>query len=114
MKTQYLEIVTTDVDAVCAAYSQVHNVAFGDSDPHLGGARTATLPDGGMVGIRAPMHEAENTVVRPYILVDNIEAAVKAAEAAGAQIALPPMALGDHGTCAIYIQGEMELGLWQL
>ncbi|MBT6211199.1 MAG: hypothetical protein HOI35_14430 [Woeseia sp.] len=35
----------------------------------------------GLVGVREPMHEDEEPVVRPYWLVDDIEAAVEAATA---------------------------------
>jgi len=43
MKIQYLEIVTKEVDAVCAAYTSAHKVQFGEPDARLGNARTATL-----------------------------------------------------------------------
>ncbi len=59
MQIHYLEIVTKEVDAVCAAYAAVNGVQFGEPDAGLGNARTAALPDGGMVGVRAPMHDAE-------------------------------------------------------
>lgn len=114
MQVQYLEIVTPEVDAMCATYSQMLGVTFGEPDAGLGNARTAVLTNGGMIGIRAPMIEAEEPVVRPYYLVDDIEAAVKAAEASGAQIAHPPMEIPGHGTFAIYIQGGNHHGLWQL
>ena len=60
------------------------------------------------------MHEAEETVVRPYWLVGDIEAAVAAAAAAGGEVAHPPMEIPGHGTFAIYIQGGIHHGLWQL
>jgi predicted enzyme related to lactoylglutathione lyase len=114
MRIHYLEIVTKDVDATCKLYSGVHGVTFGDADQSLGGARTAQLADGGMLGIRAPMHEGENSVTRAYMLVEDIEAAVAAAKDSGAEIAVPPMQLPGHGTCAIYVRGGVEAGLWQL
>jgi hypothetical protein len=43
VKVQYLEGVTKDVDAVCAAYSSAHNAKFGQPIAGLGSARTATL-----------------------------------------------------------------------
>jgi hypothetical protein len=43
VKVQYLEVVTKDVDAVCAAYSSAHNAKFGQPIAGLGNARTATL-----------------------------------------------------------------------
>jgi predicted enzyme related to lactoylglutathione lyase len=113
MQVYYLEIVTKDVDAVCEAYAQLHSVTFGEGDPTLGGARTAPLPDGGMLGVRAPLHETEEPVVRPYLLVDDIEAAVAAAVEHGGEIAHPPSELPGHGVFAIYIQGAIHHGLWQ-
>jgi len=114
MQIQYLEIVTPDVDAVCATYEQLHGVSFGEPEAGLGNARTATLANGGMIGVRAPMHEAEEPVVRPYLLVDDIEAAAKAAAATGGEIAHPPLELPGYGTFAIYIEGGIHHGLWQM
>ncbi|MEM9703405.1 MAG: hydroxylase [Planctomycetota bacterium] len=114
MNVQYLEIVTPDEAAVRQQYEAVHGLAFGEPDAGLGGARTAELGDGAMIGIRGPMHAGEKPVVRPYVLVEDIAAAVKAAEEAGGTVAVPPMALPGHGTCAIVIQGEIECGLWQV
>lgn len=114
MHIYYLEIVTPNVDGICAHYSELHGVSFGDPDPNLGGARTGKFSAGGVIGIRAPLRETETPVVRPYVLVDDIAASVAAAANAGGAIALPPMELPGHGTCAIVIQGGIECGLWQL
>jgi predicted enzyme related to lactoylglutathione lyase len=113
MQIQYLEIVTPDVDAVCASYERLGGVTFGEPVAELGNARTAALAAGGRIGVRAPMRETEEPVVRPYLRVDDIAAAVEAAAAGGAEIALPPMGLPGQGTCAIYIQGGIQHGLWQ-
>jgi predicted enzyme related to lactoylglutathione lyase len=109
----YLEIVTREVDAVCAAYEAGTGVRFGTPDAGLGHARTATMPGGGLVGVRAPLRETEGPVVRPYWLVNDIEAAVASAVQAGGQIAVPPMEIPGHGTFAIYLQGGIDHGLWQ-
>ena len=114
MQIHYLEIVTTDVDAVCRTYAQIHGVTFRDADEHLGGARTAILAGGGMLGVRPPLRDTETPVVRPYILVSDIQAAVDTAAESGAEVALPPMELPGHGTCAIVIHGGIESGLWQI
>ena len=114
MKIHYLEIVTKEVDAVCAAYTAALGVHFGRPDAGLGNARTAALPGGGLVGVRAPMRESEEPVVRPYWLVDDIETAVAAAVEAGGEVAHPPLEIPGHGTFAIYIQGGIHHGLWQL
>ena len=114
MHIQYLEIATANVDAVCATYSRLHGIAFGDNDPSLGGARTGALAGGGRIGVRAPMHESEQPVIRPYTLVENIDESVAVAADAGAEVALPPTPLPGHGTCAILVQGGVQIGLWQL
>ena len=114
MQVHYLEVVTKDVGAVCAGYSAANGMQFGAPVAGLGNARTAALPGGGVVGVRAPMRESEESVVRPYWLVDDIQSAVAAAQASGGVVAHPPMEIPGHGTFAIYIQGGVEHGLWQL
>ncbi len=113
MLIQYLEIVTPDVDATVSALSAVHGVSFGEPIAGFGNARTASLDGGGMLGVRAPMAEHETPIVRPYVLVDDIAASVKAAADAGAEIAMPAMEIPGHGQFAIYILGGVHHGLWQ-
>ncbi len=114
MKIQYLEIVTKEVDAVCAAYAATNGVKFGEPDAGLGNARTAALAGGWLVGVRSPLRETEEPVVRPYWLVQNIKSAVAAVVQAGGEVAVPPMEIPGHGTFAIYLQGGNDHGLWQL
>lgn len=113
MKLHYLEIVTPDVDGVCAAYEGSHAASFGAPDPLLGGARTAQLPDGATLGVRGPLRDTERPIVRPYWLVTDIAGALDAVKAAGGFVALPSMEIPGKGTIAIYIQGGAEHGLWQ-
>jgi predicted enzyme related to lactoylglutathione lyase len=114
MKVHYLEIVASDVDGVCAAYEAANDIKFGSADPLLGGARTASLSDGSTIGVRGPLRDTEEPVVRPYWLVDDIEAALNAASKKGAFVAHPPLEIPGKGTFAIYIQGDVDHGLWQL
>jgi predicted enzyme related to lactoylglutathione lyase len=113
VQIHYLEIVTDAVDAVCAGYEAATGAEFGSAEPGLGGARTAPLLGGGMVGVRAPMRKSETPVARPYWLVDDITSALEAAVEAGAEVAHPVMKIPGHGTFPIYIQGGTEQGLWQ-
>jgi predicted enzyme related to lactoylglutathione lyase len=114
MRIQYLEIVTKDVDAVCAAYAAMNGVQFGESVAGFGNARTASLAGGGLVGVRAPLRETEDPVVRPYWLVEDIEVAVAAVVEAGGQVAVPPTEMPGHGMFAIYLHGGNDHGLWQI
>jgi predicted enzyme related to lactoylglutathione lyase len=110
----YLEIVTPDVDAVCAAYTAANGLEFGAPDARLGNARTAPLPGGGLVGVRAPLRDTEQPIVRPYWLVDDIDAALAAAVRAGGIVAHPPLEIPGHGKFAIYFAGGVDHGLWEL
>lgn len=113
MQVHYLEMVCRDVAAQVAVLERVHGLSFGSPVADLGQARTAQLPDGRLIGVRAPLADHEQPIVRTYIAVEDINAAVKEAEAAGAVIAYPPTQQGDTGTWAIYILGELQMGLWQ-
>ncbi len=114
MKLHYLEIVTSDVEAVCIAHEAAHGIQFGSADSVLGGARTAQLPDGSLIGVRGPLRDTEAPIVRPYWLVADIEAALETAVRQGAFIALGPLVIPGKGTIAIYLQGGVDHGLWQL
>jgi predicted enzyme related to lactoylglutathione lyase len=113
-QVHYLEIVTPEVDAMCGTLEKLHGVSFSDPAAELGNARTAALEGGGRIAVRAPMREDEEPVVRPYVLVEDIESAVEEARAAGAEIAIPLMEIPNHGKIAIYIQGGIQHGLWQI
>ena len=113
MKIRYLEIVTPEADALCRQYSAIYGIHFSEPDASLGGARTAKLDGGGLVGIRGPLRDTETPVVRPYVLVDDIKAAVESAAEAGAEIAMPPTEIPKHGAFAVVIHGGIECGFWQ-
>ena len=113
LKVLYLEIVTSTIDETCEALEKIHGVAFGEAVAEFGNARTARLKGGGRIGVRAPMRATEEPVVRPYLAVDDIHAAVGAAADAGAEIALPPTEIPGQGSFAIYLLGGIQHGLWQ-
>lgn len=113
MRVHYLEIVTPDVDSTCDTLEKMHGVKFSDAVAELGNARTATLEGGGRIGVRAPMHEMERSVVRPYLRVDDLAEAMETAKAAGAQIAIESMEIPGGGKIGIYFLGGIEHGLWE-
>ena len=113
VRVHYLEIVCQDVDAQCAALERIHGLSFGPAVADLGQARVAETPGGSLLGVRAPLAEHEQPIIRTYLAVDDIAKAVEEAEAAGAVIAYPPTRQGDTGTWAIYFLGDVQIGLWQ-
>ena len=113
MSLHYLEIVSNDAGSLIELYQRVHGISFGPPDPHLGQARVATQADGALIGIRRPLAAHEQPIVRTYLAVDDIERAVREAEAAGAITAYAPTRQGQRGTFAILIHGDVQHGLWQ-
>jgi len=110
----YLEIVTPDVESACHLYGKAYGWSFQAMGSELGNSFVATLPDGVLCGIRAPMNDQEKPIVRTYLRVTDIATAVQEAEQLGAQIILEPMEIPGHGTIAIYLAGGIEQGLWQV
>ncbi len=113
MHVYYLEIVTDDLDTTCAIYQNIYGVTFSEPDPMLGNARTAAMKHGGLIGIRLPLSDTEQPVVRPYYLVEDIEQAYQVALDSGAKEAHPPLEIPGIGTFAIYEVGGNQLSLWQ-
>lgn len=113
VRVHYLEIVSRDVAAQCSALERVHGLSFGPPMADLGQARVAEAADGSRIGVRAPLAEHEQPIVRTYLEVEDIAAADSEAEAAGAVIAYPPTRQEDTGTWAIYFLGDVQIGLWQ-
>lgn len=113
MRVHYLEIVCHDAAAQCEALERVHGLSFGPAVADLGQARVAEAPNGGLIGVRAPLAQHEQPIIRTYLEVEDIARTVEDAEAAGAVIAYPPTRQGNTGTWAIYILGDVQIGLWQ-
>ncbi|MCA9753430.1 MAG: hypothetical protein KC591_14645 [Gemmatimonadetes bacterium] len=113
MRVHYIEIVCRDVAAERAVLERVHGLSFGAAVEDLGGAQVASAPEGTQIGIRAPLGEHEQPIIRTYVEVDDIARAIEAAQAAGAVVAYPPTKQGDTGTWAIYVVGDVQHGLWQ-
>ena len=113
IRIEFLEIVTSDMEATCAMLEELHGVTLGAPDAALGNARTAPLRGGGRISVRAPMRADEEPTVRPYVLVDDIEAAVTAAEASGGTIAMAATPLPGGGKFAIFFLGGIQHALWQ-
>lgn len=110
----YLEIGTPDMDQLCASYTKSLGLSFSESVAELGGARTSSLSNGLLLGIRNPMHDAEEPATRPYYLVNDIEAAIKDAQSQGAEVAVPSMEIPGRGICAIVMHSAVQSGFWQL
>jgi len=113
MKVRYLEIVTPDVDGTIAIFVDLNGAKFSNPIADLGNSRVAEMPSGGQIGVRAPMHAAEEVVTRTYFSTDDIEAVTERAVAAGAELAVPVMDVPGQGKFSIVFQGGNQFGYWQ-
>ena len=109
----YLEIVTPEMEDTCELLEALHGVEFGEPQMALGNARTATLANDGRIAVRAPMHAGEKPVVRPYVMVEDLDAAFRAVEESGAQVMMPPTKSLDGGRFCLFTHGGIEHGLWE-
>ncbi len=112
-KIRYLEIVTSDVAGTVAVFEKSSAVKFSDPVAELGQARTAPMAGGAQMGIRAPMHDAEEPVTRTYFATDDINAATEAAVEAGAELAHPVLEIPGQGKFSIFFHGGNQFGFWQ-
>ena len=113
MQVEYLEIVTPDIEAYCAAMTASCGLEFSDPVEALGNARVAVKSEGGRIGVRAPMHDAEEPTTRPYYLVDDVAAATEAAEKAGGMVAHPPLEIPGQGEFSVVFIGGAQFGFWK-
>lgn len=110
----YLEIVTPEAEALKDFYSEAYGWKFSEATPELGNAFFTKQPDESLWGIRSPLRETEEPIVRIYLRVADIEKAVHKAEELGATIALGPTEIPGRGKISIYLLGGIEHGLWQV
>ena len=113
MSLHYMEFVSHDPASNIALIERTQGLTFGGPDTDLGQARVAQTSDGGLIGVRAPLADHEQPVVRSYLAVRDIAAAVSEAVSLGAQVAYPPTRQGNSGVWASVMQGELQLGFWQ-
>lgn len=109
----FLEIVAEDAEATRDFYAANFGYAFSEAIQEFGGAYVADMPEGSMLSIRASMHEMETPIVRPYLRVADIDAAISKAEADGAMVAMMPTEIPGRGRFAIYFLGGIQQGIWQ-
>ena len=114
MALHYVEIVSPEADSLVGLYEKMLGLTFGPPDADLGQARVAEQANHSLIGIRKPLASHEQPIVRTYVAVDDIAAAVTKAEAAGAVVAYPPTKQGARGTFAILLAGGIQHGLWQV
>lgn len=108
----HIEFPADDVERAKRFYAAVAGWEFGEMDGYPGYYLFRTGEgSGGGIGKRG---ESVGTVVRDYITVDDLEAAVRAAEEHGGRVVQPATELPGMGRYAAVLDSEgTEIGLWE-
>jgi len=111
----WTDLWTSDVEASRRFYGELFGWEAQEPSPEFGGYFMFTLngvPIAGGMGDMGDM-AADNTW-KIYLATDDIAKTIEAAEAEGAQIISPPMAVADLGIQAVLIDPTgAHLGAWQ-
>lgn len=108
----HVEFPADDVERAKHFYSAVAGWEFGETEGFPGYFTFRTEEGhGGGLGARG---QSVGSVIRLYITVDSLEAAVAAAEANGGSAIAPPQDIPGMGRWAVVRDSEgSEIGLWQ-
>ncbi len=111
----WADLWTSDVEGTRRFYSELFGWDAQEPSPEFGGYFMFTrngVPAAGAMGDMGDM-PATNTW-KIYLSTEDIAKTVESAEAEGAQIIVPPMAVADLGTQAVLVDPTgAEVGAWQ-
>ena len=107
MRIHYLEIVTTDVDSVCAGYSKANGLQFGKPDPSmsLNGALAGLVGITAGTGVVSPVGALIIGLIAGILVVFSVEFFDKVLK-----IDDPVGAVSVHGVCGVW--GTLAVGLF--
>jgi len=111
----WIDVFTSDVDATQAFYSSLFGWTVEPGDPQFGGyfnfSKDGRLVAGGMANDGANGTPDAWSI---YLAVTDAAATVEAAQANGASVIAPAMAVGDLGHMAVLTDpGQAVVGIWQ-
>lgn len=112
----WVDLQTPDIDAARAFYQAVFGWAYDIGGPEYGGYTTARVGDRQAAGMSGPMPGAppQPAAWSLYFATDDIAADVARAQALGAQVLAPPMAVGAFGSMAVCQDpGGAAFAFWQ-
>lgn len=108
----HFEVITTDVEGTKSFYAKAFGWKFQTFGPEMGNYVMGNLPNGTTCGIRVP-DAGEKPGILNYVLVKDINAAVKDAKALGATIVAEPSEIPGMGWMAVYLVGGVPNAIWQ-
>jgi len=111
----WVDLQTSDAEQARAFYGELLGWTADDPDPAFGGYftfRSDGVPVAG--GMAADAQAPTADVWSVYLATDDAARVVAAAEAAGGQVVVPPMAVADLGTMGFLVDaGGAGVGFWE-
>ncbi|HLI56271.1 MAG TPA: VOC family protein [Actinomycetota bacterium] len=109
------DLWTSDVAGSRRFYADLFGWRAEEPDPNFGGYFMFTRDGVAIAGAMGDMGEAKaNDTWKPYLATDDIAKTLAVAEAAGGQVVVPAMPVGDAGIQALLIDPTgATIGVWQ-
>jgi uncharacterized protein len=111
----WVDVSTSDQAGARTFYRQLFGWESDDPNPEFGGYLSFSK-DGELIAgcMQAEPGMGVPDVWSVYLQVDDSEAVAKSVEAHGGQVMVPPMAVGDMGTMAVYVDpAGAVVGSWE-
>jgi uncharacterized protein len=110
----WIDLTTSDTAVATDFYAGLFGWAAGEADPQFGGY-FMFLQGGPPVAGCAPVNPGDTADVwAVYLTVEDVQKTLDSATAAGGQVVVPVMEIGDAGTMGVVRDpGGSTIGLWQ-
>ena len=109
----HFEVITNDVDGTKTFYEKAFGWKFQTFGPEFNNYVMGNLPNGTTCGIRTPENAEEKPGMLNYVLVKDVQQAVKDAKSLGAQVIAEPMEIPGMGWMAVYLVHGVPNAVWQ-
>ena len=110
----WVDVMSDDAAKTATFFSELFGWDCPEGPPEFGGYRSCTLNGRTVAGIGPKMGPDMPGVWSSYVNVTDAAATAAAVEAAGGTVMAPPMAVGDLGTMAVYVDpAGAVFGVWQ-
>jgi predicted enzyme related to lactoylglutathione lyase len=110
----WIDLSTSDTSVARDFYAGVFGWTAGEADPEFGGYFMFNSAGAPVAGCMPVMPGAVPDVWSSYLTVEDAQKTVEAAAAAGGQVIVQPMVVGDAGTMAVVLDpGGAAIGMWQ-
>ena len=114
----WVDLQTTDQSAAKQFYASLFGWGYDDNPMPQGGVYSMATAHGETVAAIAPLPPGAPEAMPPmwntYIAVDDVDAAADKVAAAGGQVLMPPVDVGDAGRMAFVADPTgVAVGLWQ-